>query len=94
MYECIEKKLKLQNNINDSKLIDAAFDKNSADQIAQEIQVTDTTIMSDEKALALFVVCNLTKATYNLIRETALKTNTNIYPPYYKVYTNLTLILC
>ena len=46
----LKKKLKLQNNINGSKLIDAAFDKNSADQIAKTIQVTDTTIMSDEKA--------------------------------------------
>lgn len=38
-----------------------------------------------EKALALFVNANLTKATYNLIRQQAKLQNSNIYPSYGKI---------
>ncbi|KAL7289387.1 hypothetical protein TKK_0016588 [Trichogramma kaykai] len=59
-----------------------AVDAEYAKYIVKNTKKLDSRKLLVEEALALLVDAKLTKASYNAIRNAALKTNNDIYPPY------------
>ncbi|KAL7301953.1 hypothetical protein TKK_0005545 [Trichogramma kaykai] len=78
----LKKKLRLDNNFAGVSVIDMAVDAEYANYIVKNTKKLDSRKLLVEEALALLVDAKLTKVSYNSIRNAALKTNNDIYPPY------------
>lgn len=75
-------------NKSAAKLIDIISNKENADKLLK-IFNKETLMMSGEEALALLIDANLTKHTYQLLRNKALEKNHHLYPPYNQVLRQL-----
>ena len=81
MCPCLEKKLKFDENGNGSKLVEIIFDHDCVNKVMKEFQNPRRRFFVEE-ALALLVDGNFMKFSYNLMRNTALNSNNDIYPAY------------
>ena len=81
----LKKKLKSNNNLNGSKLIDEVANPESADKLFKMLNNAEMRKITPEEALALIVEANLRVHAYELIREFAKKVGHDIYPSYSKV---------